>query len=173
MNEEKTFELVMENLMRGAMARFGQLLEVVMTSVGYNAIVLAMSVYAVHTVRTARTAFDYTVALYIVAASMFVAAKGAELIHQRKWAEYDLIEKQAEAKSPEALVNPSVHVAAQSRANVKIVNIGLVATLALFAVVVSCWEIFGLVSILGALGRILPPLVLAIYAGYCWASFSK
>ncbi len=164
-------ELQMENLMRGLAARLGALLEVVLTSVGFNIVVYGASLYAMHVVRTARTVFDYTVALYIIASALVMAAKGAEMLH-RKWNENVAMEV-ASLKQPGAWYNPSVEVSAKSRGSVKVINILVVALLAGFVIVVSGWRIFADVPLLEALARIVPPLAVAAYAAYAWAQASK
>ncbi len=162
----------LENLMRGLAARAGQLLEVVMVSVGFNLAVYAASLYAVHTVKTARTLLDYTVALYIIASALVMAAKGAEMLH-RKFGEYAAMELASEKANPQALQNPSVHVSAQSRSSVMVINILAVLTLAGLIIIVAGYQIIRQASAPEAAACILPPLLIAAYAGWVWANAAK
>jgi hypothetical protein len=169
-----------EDLMRAGWARFGQLLEVVLTTVGYNLAVYGASLYAVQVMRTARTVFDYTVALYIIASALVMAAKGAEMVH-RKWGEYARVEQFAESAADGAPPgfrvwhNPSLDVSTQSRSSVRNINILAVATLVGLVVVVSCFQILVMTdfNLLASALRVLPPLIIAGYAGYMWATASK
>src|SRR6185503_327355 len=115
----------LENLMRGMVARLGQLAEVVMVNLIFTPTVVAMALFGVYLVTVVRTPQAYLFAPYVVAGSMALTAKGAVLLH-RKWSEYEATEKKSEQPSDRDLIrpwhNPSVDLSMQNKLAVGIAN---------------------------------------------------
>jgi hypothetical protein len=161
-----------EDLMRGAVARMGQLLEVVATSLGFNAIVAIMALFSVYLVAVVQTPTAYRFAPFVVAGSVAMAAKGSVLLH-RKWREYDESERTSQ-QQPEAWENPSINVATESRAAVGVANFLAVGAILLPVLLYSYAQIYlGSRSMLQAAVWILPSLAMFLASIWAWITAAR
>jgi|GEM_PF-6097832 hypothetical protein len=160
-----------EDLMRGAIARLGQLAEVVAVNVAFNSLVAIMALFGVYLVTAVRTPQAYQLAPYVVAGSVAMAAKGAVLLH-RKWNEYAEAELVSEG-GRNAWHNPSLDVSSQSKSAVLIANIGAVVSILVPVLIYSYIQIaIDSPTALAAVVRILPSLVLTLLSAWAWARAS-
>jgi hypothetical protein len=153
-----------DNLMRGAVARIGQLLEVIATSMTYNTLVVSMAIFSVYLVTAVRTPEAIKFAPYVVAGSIAMAAKGGFMLH-RKWDEYAKAEKASQALPGQRWPNPSVFPSEQNRTAVLIANILAVAAIAL-PVLIHCYSQM-------SVKEILPSLTIVIFSLWAWFVASK
>lgn len=173
---KETWELLLTNAVRGLAARFGQLLEVVMVNVVFNAVVFGACIYALSLVASAEQIKDSWMrpffALCIIAGAMCLTAKGADLIHGRKWLEYNQMEQKAQAQDG-AIENPSVDVSKKSRKSILVINVLGIVVLALPVIVIGSYQLLTRLDLLPALGLIVPTVSITFYAAYIWLSSSK
>jgi len=161
----------LENLMRGAIARSGQLLEVILVNVIFNILAVTMGLFGVYLVAVVRTPQAYMFAPYVIAGSMALAAKAGFLLH-RKWSEYAKVERVSEQHAG-AFVNPSVNARNESRVSVGIANLMAVAAIALPVLIYSYMQIWTQSpSMIGVL-QVLPSLGITILSVWAWIDSAR
>jgi hypothetical protein len=172
---DRELELMLENVMRGGVARLGQLAEVIFINVGFNSLAVVMSLFSVYLVAVVRTPQAYHFAPYVIAGTLAVtAAKGGALLH-RKWGEYNSAERASQQASILAWKNPSVEVRPESRKSVLIANLLAVAAMILPVLLYSYYEIFQCwkPNVIGGVAMIVPSVLMIITSLWAWLAASS
>lgn len=159
-----------EDIMRGAIARIGCLVQVVVIDIIFHILVVGLNVFAVYLLVAFDSATAYGFAAYTVAASVGLTAKGALMLH-RKWNEYVAMEEEAQ-NSRGDWRNPGLRPKPQNKLAVGIANGLAMIALPIPILLYSYFWIVPKMTTIGAALVVFSSLLMVMAGIYSWVRSS-